>query len=307
MEWIVARWLTFIATLVMAGSCAVALGVVPRAGGDAAARDGIVRGAARAGVVAGLLLIPALLVRLAGQLIALRSPGDPLGAGLGTLLGSTTWGAGFAWQAVLALATLLALWFASRHVQPRPWLMAAAPCAAGLCAAPAWQGHAIGSETATLLAVAMDVTHVSGASLWLGSLLVIAWLGSAIPDRDGQVHHRDAETADVRLRLLVPLVPRVALAGAALLLSSGVASTVLHVTAVDDLWRTSWGQLVLGKTLLACVVVGLGALNWRRLGPQVESSRGTILLRRALFTEVGLALVVLLITAVLVETPLPGE
>ena len=310
MEWIVARWLTFVATLVAAGSCAVALAILPRSVAAGDARDDLARSAARTGIIACLVMIPASLLRLADQVLALRSPGDPLRASLDALLGGTTWGTGFTWQSAALLLTLTALLLASRTVHPGrawPWFVLAAVGAAGLCVTPAWQGHAIGTEEQTVLAVASDVAHVSGASLWLGTLLVLAWLGSAIPDGDGQVDPAAAARADARLRLLVPLVPPVALPGAALLVASGVLAGVLHLRGLSDLWETTWGRYVLAKAVLTTLVIGLGALNWRRLGPRLRELSGPKALRGALLVELGIALLILVVTAVLVVTPLPGE
>jgi putative copper export protein len=306
-EWIVARWLTFVATLIAGGSCTVALALLPRSADSIVSRTDSARSAARVGIVACLVMIPASLLRLADQVMALRSPGDPLVASLDALLGSTTWGAGFVWHSASLLVTLIALVIAARSSRSAPWFLLAALGAAGLCASLSWQGHAIGSEALTALAVAADMTHVVGASLWLGSLMVIGWLGFAVPDAAGLVGAGTATRVDERLRSLVPLVPRVALPGAAMVLTSGVLTSLLRLRDVTDLWRSSWGQFVLAKTVLASIVVMLGALNWQRRGRQMGTVGGVTALRRTLFVELCLALMILLITSVLVVTPLPGE
>jgi putative copper export protein len=73
------------------------------------------------------------------------------------------------------------------------------------------------------------------------------------------------------------------------------------------LWSSAWGRYVLLKAVLAAVIVVLGAVNWRRLGPRLRQVAGTQALQRALWSEVGLAAAVLLVTALLIVTPLPGE
>ena len=307
MEWIVARWLTFVATMLITGAGAVGLVFVPRANSDAIAVRDVARDAARIGIGATLVLIPASLLRLTDQVLALRSPGDALLSGLTPLLFSTTWGTGFLCQC--AALTVAGVGFAFAQRTPRVtwcWLLAALG-ALGLCATPALQGHAIGSEESTVLAVAADIAHVSGASLWLGTLGVIAWLGIVLPNADGVVAPETAARADARLRVLVPLVPPVALPGAALLLGSGVVATLLHLRDVSDLWREEWGRYVLAKFILACVIVALGAVNWRRLGPQMAAGASASSMRKSLITELAIALLILVITAVLVVTPLPGE
>ena len=82
---------------------------------------------------------------------------------------------------------------------------------------------------------------------------------------------------------------------------------MLHLRTVADLWQTTWGQFVLAKAVLTALVIGLGALNWRRLGPRLGEVQGPKALRGALLVELGIALLILVVTAVLVVTPLPGE
>jgi putative copper export protein len=53
--------------------------------------------------------------------------------------------------------------------------------------------------------------------------------------------------------------------------------------------------------LLVGAVLGLGALNWKRLTPKLGEAGGNDALRRAATTELLLAQVVLLVTAILVR------
>lgn len=307
MEWIFARWVSFIATLLVVGCCAVGLAILPRTTVAPDTRWLTAREVARVGVTACLLMMPASLLRLGDQLLALQSPGDPLLAGMRPLLTSTTWGTGFVWQSAALAVALLALWRLTRAPQATWLWMPAVVGALGLCATPALQGHAIGNEFYTATAVSADITHVLGAGLWIGGIGVIGWLGVAIPNADGVVLPVRAADADARLRLLVPLVPPIALTGAALLVTSGVVSSVLQLRSVEELWSTTWGRYVLLKALLVLGIMALGAVNWRRLGPRLHEMRGVPALRRSLLIELGLAAIVLVITALLVVTPLPGE
>ncbi len=308
MEWILARWLTFVATVLIVGVCAVGVALLPRLVIEPDARDALARDAARAGIIACGAMVPASLIRLADQILALRSPGDPLFAGAGPLLSSTMWGTGFLWQCLALIVAFIGLRVCARTSGHKtgPWLIATVG-AAGLCATPALQGHAIGNEMHTSIALAADVAHVLGAGLWIGGISVIGWLGVVIPNAEGLVPPDRAALADARLRLLVPLVPPIALSGAAALTMSGVVSSVLQLRTVDDLWATEWGRYVLLKAGLLVVIMAMGALNWRRLGPRLRDTMGVPALRRSLLIEVALAAIVLVVTAVLVVTPLPGE
>ncbi|HYW51654.1 MAG TPA: CopD family protein [Gemmatimonadaceae bacterium] len=307
MEWIIARWVTFVGTLIAIGACAVGLAILPRAASDAATRSATARDAARLGIGACIALIPAALMRLADQAMALQAPGDPWIGGIGILLTATTWGTGFLWQSAATLLALAAFALVMRAPTAQHWWLLATLAAVGLCVTPSLQGHAIGTETYTALAVASDITHVTGAGLWLGGIAVIGWLGFALPASDGTVAPHSTETADARLRSLVPLVPPVALTGAGLLVASGVASSVIHLNDVRELWSETWGRYVLVKTVLVLAIIALGARNWRRLGPRIAAADGAAALRRSLLIELLVALLVLLVTALLVVTPLPGE
>ena len=307
MEWIIARWVTFTATVLALGACTVAFAVLPRVTTDDDSRRSMARDSARVGLGAILALIPASLLRLLDQVLALRSTDDPLLAGVGPLLTSTTWGTGFAWQSAATLLALVGFASVIRIPGSRTRWLVPTVASIALCATPALQGHAIGSETWTTLAVAADVAHVTGAGLWLGAIGVMALLGMSLSNADGVSSPTHAARADARLRLLVPLIPPVALPGAALLLISGVVATMLKLRGVAELWTETWGRYVLLKTILVAIVVTLGALNWRRLGPRIAAADGVPALRKALIVELLLALLVLLVTAILVVTPLPGE
>jgi copper resistance protein D len=306
-EWVLARWVTFVGTTLVIGVCAVALGILPRVGHDRGARELALREVARIGVVATLTLVPAAVLRMLDQLRALQSPGDQILAGYNALLFSTTWGTGFLTQCVGIFIAGIGMLIAARKPSSTLGWSVAVIGAVALGVTPALQGHAIGSESRTLFAVALDVIHVLSAGVWLGSVAVIGWLGLTLAAGDGAIDSARAARTDARLRLIVPLIPPLALTGALLLLGSGAIATALHLRNVSDIWTSAWGRYALLKSILTAVVVALGALNWKRLVPRLQLSTDARGLRRALWSEVSLAALILLITALLVVTPLPGE
>lgn len=308
MEWLLARWLTFVASILVVGACGVGVALLPPAAHRSPeSLASLTRRTAGIGFGCALALIPAGLVRLLDQLRALQSPGDSWLTGADALLFSTTWGTGFRWQSAAVLGAVCALALL-RQLPTRRWLWAlACVVAVGLCVTPSLQGHAIGSENSTALAVAADVIHVTGASLWIGSIAIVGWLGLARVTAGGDVDVADMSRSDDTLRALVPLLPPLALSGAAMLAVSGGVSAWLHLQTIADLWTTTWGRYVLGKLALTAVTMALGALNWRRHGPSLGARNGVGALRAALLAELAVALIALLVTALLVVTPLPGE
>jgi putative copper export protein len=304
-EWVFARWLSFAATLVLVGVCVI--GALTRRSAIAAPLRQIAPELGRIAWWASLMLLPASALRLLDQTLALQGPDDGVLTGLQPLLTSTTWGHGFLWQ----MAALLLALAGSHALRSRPasaWAWGAvAVGAVGLSVTPSLQGHAIGDELRPALAVVADASHVLAAGVWLGSIAVIGWLGIAVPTADGAVTADMTARATARLRVLVPLIPPVALAGAGALVVTGVAGSAMHLQRVADLWTSDWGRYVLVKSGLLAIVALLGALNWRRFGPRLDTAAGVRGLRRTLLSELVVALLALVVTAILVVTPLPGE
>jgi putative copper export protein len=305
MEWVFARWLSYAATVLLVGVCGIR--ALTRRVALPSELGAIDADLARLAVGASLAILPASALRLVDQALAVQLPGASVLSGVQLLLTSTSWGAGFCWQ-MLALTFALA---ASRWLRRTPsrwwaWLLLAIG-AAGLCATPALQGHAIGDETQPALAVASDVLHVLGAGAWIGGIAVLGWLGMQGAPTGADDSPTRTHVVESRLRVLVPLVPPLALTGAGVLILTGVTSSAIHLQSLADLWSTEWGRFVLVKVGLLLVTAALGALNWRRLGRRLSTTHGVQHLRRALLIELGAAMLTLVVTAVLVVTPLPGE
>ncbi len=312
MEWIIARWLTFASLALLAGSALVGIVLVPRLARRGHDDATLPHDAARLAFGAALALVPASVLRLTDQLVALQSPGDAPWTGLGALLGATTWGRGFTIQLALHAVALLAARILVRTPTHRGAWAALTAAAAALCATPSLQGHAIAAEGREWWAIASDTAHVLGASAWLGTIAATAWLVLAVRHDgaapDDAAFAQERARRDVRLRALAPLLPPLALGGAALLVAAGVASGVVHLTALADLWTTPWGRYLAVKTVLVAIVLALGAANWRRFVPRaVRDDAATAPLRRAIGAELAVAALVLLVTAILVVTPPPGE
>ena len=77
--------------------------------------------------------------------------------------------------------------------------------------------------------------------------------------------------------------------GLARILALGLA----HVPTIQDLWEAPYGRVLVGKILLAGVVLFVGFVNWRRGLPVLDSHTGLRSVRRRAAFEVGLAGVVL--------------
>ncbi|RRD35026.1 copper transporter [Leucobacter sp. OH2974_COT-288] len=110
------------------------------------------------------------------------------------------------------------------------------------------QGHASGASGHSL-AVNSIFMHLTGASIWLGGLLVLALLISTV----------DA----ARLPLIVRRYSVLALFAALLVFTSGVVSGLTRLNSPADLTGTGYGWLLLLKTASLAALIGFGA--WQRL------------------------------------------
>jgi copper transport protein len=185
----------------------------------------------------------------------------------------------------------------------RAWQLALLSVLLALAFTAPMAGHA-GTYSPSGVLIGTDTLHVLSMSCWLGGLvLLLVVVPGAI---------RALEPHD-RTRLLAGVVgrfSRLATVAVALLLLSGIVQSVALVGSVPALVDTAYGRLVLAKIALFLALMGLGAYNQRRLVPQLftlaaggrEPGRTATVLRRSVALEVGFALIVLAVTAVLVVT-----
>jgi len=147
----------------------------------------------------------------------------------------------------------------------------------------------------------VNPVHKVAASLWLGTLLVLVLAGlPAVLRATLPGEHRGALVAELIARFS-PL----ALTAAAILGITGVTTAWLHLKFVAALWTTPYGVTLDIKLLLVLAVLALGGWNWRRMRPQLGTESAAHQLRRSSGMELGVAAVVLLVTAVLVSLPSP--
>jgi putative copper export protein len=179
----------------------------------------------------------------------------------------------------------------------------------------AWRRFAIGWPIAGVAGIAfalrnvlagrlagmVNPLHVLGGSLWLGTLFVLVVCGL------GQMLHSSVPVIE-RERAVAEMVHRfstVALASVALLGITGLITSWTHLNPLAALWTTPYGYALIGKLCVVGVVVGLGAWNWRQVGPSLGTEGGALTIRRTASTELLFAALVLLLTAVLVSLPSP--
>ena len=309
----VARGVQFTAIAVGVGALLFLLLIWPRslaraepAGAEwAAARSAFLR-RARA-LVLGSAVVGALSAALAVALDAANASGETLygavtGGALSDTLGArfgTIWGlAALVWIVLFEGAFLLLRAGADRA--PRRTVIALLVPAAYLVLVPALGGHA-GAVEPTWILVPANAVHVMAACLWAGGIAALLF---AVRPATGRLEPPE------RTRLLVEVLgsfSAVALGAVLALVLSGVVQAIELLGSLSDLLDTGYGRLVLAKSILLIVLVGLGALQRRRSLPGLraaashEASPGAAgrLLRNVLRTEGALLIAVFALTAVL--------
>ena len=177
----------------------------------------------------------------------------------------------------------------------------------GLAITPALSGHARSQSPAALL-VPADVVHVVAMSAWLGGL---AFLLLAVPAAT-----RGLAPAE-RTRLLAATLRRfspLALASVLALAVTGTIQAILEVQTLGALTGSAFGRAVLIKAVLLLVLIGVAAVNRRRVMPALArlaeggAAPGDAgrLLRRTLRAEVLLIVAVLAVTGALTGYAPPG-
>ena len=98
-----------------------------------------------------------------------------------------------------------------------------------------------------------------------------------------------------------------ALAFGALAGATGIFMAWTHVGSIGALTGTDYGKVLMIKVALLSLTGATGAYNWLRVRPALGDHSGARRLRASAAVELGIATIVLAVTAVLVALPLPAR
>ena len=300
-----ARWIAYSATLVIIGASVGAhlLGRLDGAGGRAGeAIRGAREAAWRCALVAPLVLVLAHLLRLYKQVASFLEPGEPMTSdGVRAVVAGTTWGHGWVIQILAALLALVLLGVArwrlkgdGRRVVPEAVLAALA-----VAFASPLTGHAVENPWGRVPGILLHGLHALGAGVWLGTLCVLFLAGFRAIQAGGVFD------GTAVLARLVRIFSPVALCGAGLAVSAGLLLGVAYVGSFANLWSTIYGRTLLVKTGLLLGTMALGAYNWKRVTPRLDSAHGASIFRSSAAAELTLGALILAATALLVALPAP--
>jgi putative copper resistance protein D len=190
-------------------------------------------------------------------------------------------------QVSLARLSAAALLAASLPPLKRPsapslWRAGAVGLAIVVLIGPAWTGHAGATPGgAGEIPLAADALHLLAAGAWLGGLPPLAMLLAAASKQ--KEPRRAAATASALQRFSI-----LGMICVGVLLASGIANSWYEVGTLDNLFTTTYGQLVLVKIALFAAMVALASINRFYLTPRLATSGTVHRLRQTSLAETAL-------------------
>lgn len=186
-------------------------------------------------------------------------------------------------------ALLFLAWLTDKRVLLWPVFVAGIVLASGL----SLSGHSAADAGHSWLSELADWVHLSAATLWIGGLVQLAavvWPGA--PDLRRVAFLRFSRLATVLI---------------ALLLVAGTYLSILRLPHVHDLWTTGYGHVLLVKLSLVALALAWGAVHHFLAVPKIERPGVVGRLSRSLVGESAVAMAVLLLAAVLVDSKPPAR
>ncbi|MDX6466574.1 MAG: copper transport protein [Gaiellaceae bacterium] len=211
---------------------------------------------------------------------------------LSPISGGTRFGVAFITMELgfAAVAALLFLaWLTDRHVLLWPAFVLGLGFASGL----SLSGHSAADAGHSWLSELADWVHLSAATLWVGGLVqlaVVIW--PAAPELRRAAFLRFSRLATVLV---------------ALLLVAGTYLSILRLPQVRDLWATGYGHVLLVKLSLVALALAWGAVHHFVAVPRIERDGVLGKLSRSMVGESAVAMAVLLVAAVLVDSKPPAQ
>ena len=285
----VVRWAYFVALALLLGGLAFRLivvrGPLPR------------RAERRFYALTGLGAVAVLEVGIVAFLLraedALQLPfGQLLYGDLSPIAGGTRFGTAFIAMTLgfaLVAAFVYLAWLTEKTILLWPALLIGLGFASGL----SLSGHSAADAGSSKLSELADWLHLSAATLWIGGLVQLAAVVWPLaPELRRTAFLRFSRLATVLVAVLV---------------TAGIYLSILRLPHLRDLWTVGYGRVLVVKLGLVSVALAWGGLHKLVALPAVERGEGRILARlpRSLAGESAVAMAVLLVAAVLVDSKPP--
>lgn len=219
----------------------------------------------------------------------------PLTARLTALMLRSEWGIGFAASVLAGVIAFVGYLLAARR-HPIGWglVLTSIPIVAigaGL------QSHPFNAFSTLTMAPIFDGLHAVGVGGWLGSFFLLV-----LAERQVQVHTASPWTDP--MGAIIDRYFRVSGALGTAVLLTGLFSSATHLTGFDDIQGSPYGRLLAGKVGIVMILLAFNEYHRRhaeRLARTGERSQ----LAHTLRFHAALILLVMALTALLVDTPPP--
>jgi copper transport protein len=281
------RWGYFVCLALVLGSLGMRLLVLPRSVPD--------RLSHWLHVVAGFGALAAVNVGIVAFILraedALQLPFVDLMYGdLSPFATKTRFGVAFV-AMTLGFASVSALVFLSWLFDRRALLWGAFGVSVGFASGLSLSGHSAVEPNAWWLSQLADYLHLLAAALWAGGLVSLAFVVWPL----APALRRTAFLGFSRLATVLVGV----------LVVAGTYLSIMRLPTVSDLWSSSYGRTLLIKLAIVSVALCWGALHHFVVRPRLERGEIPGGLRRSLVGESTIAVAVLLVAAILVNSAPP--
>jgi copper transport protein len=159
-------------------------------------------------------------------------------------------------------------------------IILAGACALALVAAPTLSGHALDHDQPRGLAAIVDLAHSASAAMWFGGLLALAFVVPTAADESER-------------RALARRFSTVALVAVIVLGLTGLGRALTELSAVSQIWSTSYGRALIIKTALFVPLLGVGWLNRSLLAGAFARLRRSVLIEVTVITAIAVVVGVL--------------
>lgn len=191
----------------------------------------------------------------------------------------------------LGFALVAALVFLSWLLDAPKLLWPAFLVALGFASGLSLSGHSAVEPNSTWFSQLADFLHLTAASLWAGGLVTLAFAVWPL-------------APELRRRAFLGF-SRLATVLVGLLVLAGTYLTIQRLPAVHDLWSAGYGRVLLVKLAIVSLALSWGAVHHVFVRPRLERGDAPRGLRRSLLGEMSVAMAVLLVAAVLVNSAPP--
>lgn len=283
------RWAYFLALACLVGGLGFRLTILPRSIPKRLER--------RFYVVVGLGIVALLELGIAAFMLraedVLQLPFSRfLDGDLSPISNGTRYGTAFI-AMTLGFALVCALLFLAWLIERRWLLWAAFLLSLGFASGLSLSGHSAVDPGSSWRSEIADWVHLTAAMLWIGGLVQLAFcVWPTAPELRRRIFLRFSRLATVLI---------------ALLLAAGTYLGIVRLPHLHDLWRTSYGQVLIFKLALVATALLWGGFHHFVVRPALVRESGSLLgrLPRSLAGESAVGMAILLATAILVNTNPP--